>query len=170
MDFPPAGPCTSWWRSADFDGSATSLDPVATPPVRYANRDGDAEVRHAAMAGYYYVVVKLSPLWTEGAAVPDLRPTVEIAVNVIGEAVAGPDYAEAGVGPLAEPAPPTVSSEPVRRAAAEPETPRSSMWWLIGWAVLTVLVAMALILVLRRRTARTRRPDVDGGHVPNPPR
>jgi Ca-activated chloride channel homolog len=152
----------SWWRSADYDGAATALDPVGTPTVRYANRTADdAEIRPASQAGYYYVVVKLSPLWTGDVAVPETQPTVEIAVNVTGTAEPGPKYADDDVDPSAEPATPTVTKEPATRSAAKPAGSRSSLWWLLGGVAVTVLVAVALVLVLRRRAARVR-----GGHSP----
>ena len=86
-----------WWRSSDYSGSAVTLDTVATPEVRYANRAGDAEVRHAAQAGWYYVVVKLSPVWTEGDATPAVQPVVEIALDVNGSPAPGPEYASVSV-------------------------------------------------------------------------
>lgn len=142
-----------WWRSTDYSGAAVTLDTVATPEVRYANRDGEAEVRHAANAGWYYVVVKLSPVWTEGDTTPSEQPVVEIALDVNGSPVAGPEYASVSVPSTAPPEPtapstwtPPGAGTTVATVAESSEFP----WWILGGVV---LLAVAVPLVLRWRRA-----------------
>lgn len=139
-----------WWRSTDYSGSAVTLDTVATPEVRHANRSGDAEVRHAAQAGWYYVVVKLSPVWTEGDATPSEQPMVEIALDVNGKPVSGPEYATVSI-PSTAPPMPTAPSTWQPQAAVTPMAQESEFpWWILGGVVL-LAVAVPLLLLLRRR-------------------
>jgi Ca-activated chloride channel homolog len=81
------------WTSTDYEGSAVPLKPLATPQIRYANRAGDDRIRHAARAGWYYLVVKPSPVWTDGSRVPAAQPVFELVVTIHGDRIAGPPYA-----------------------------------------------------------------------------
>lgn len=58
------------------------FEPLGTPKVSYADRNG--EFVRAAHEGRYCVVVTLSPVWGEGAPVPEEQPAFEIAVTVSG--------------------------------------------------------------------------------------
>jgi Ca-activated chloride channel homolog len=55
-----AGMREHWWRSTDYTGESVTIEPIGTPKVSYANRNG--EFVRAAHEGWYYVVVKLSPV------------------------------------------------------------------------------------------------------------
>ncbi|MGH3760414.1 vWA domain-containing protein [Actinophytocola sp.] len=144
-----------WWKSADYSGSAVTLGPVGTPEVSYANRSG--EYAPASAAGWYYVVVKLSPVWTEDNTVPDTQPSFEIALTVSGDVAAGPRFAEVNVPSSAPPTPtarstwtpPTATAPVVLSAAGFP-------WWLAG-AIGAVLVFAVVVLVVLRRRSTARR-------------
>ncbi|MGW1739912.1 vWA domain-containing protein [Nocardia sp. NPDC001965] len=64
---------------------------IATVPIRYANRENsDADIANQALAGWYYIAVKLSPtLHGEGTVGP---VPVELEVDVTGASEAGPRY------------------------------------------------------------------------------
>lgn len=147
-----------WWRSTEFDGSAAKLGPLATPKVAYANRSGGEDVKYAALAGYYYIVVKLSPVWSDGNAVPDVQPVFEIALNVTGEAAPGPSYAGNVSDPSVEPSVPAelpATTEVANRSAAAEED-GTFPWWLAGGIGGVVLVAVVVLVLLRRRAGRNR--------------
>ncbi len=144
-----------WWRSADYSGRAVTLGPVGTPEVSYANRSG--EYAPASAAGWYYVVVKLSPVWTDGSAVPDVQPTFEIALTVSGSAGAGPRYAAVDIPSSAPPAPTTRSTwTPAPASAPVVRSVAGFSWWLLGAVGAVVLFAVVILLVLRRRNGARR--------------
>lgn len=151
-----------WYTSTDYSGSEVSLEPISTPAVRYANRDGDELVRHASRAGWYYLVVKLSPVWTEDVA-SEVQPTFELAVSVNGDPAQGPAYAE-----LTTPtsAPPRPSGEPTWTPPAGTADARAAVHEDLsvpGWTLWTiaalggVLLAAVVLLLLRRRQSRQSR-------------
>lgn len=140
-----------WWKSADYSGAAVTLGPVGTPEVSYANRSG--AYPPASAAGWYYVAVKLSPVWTESSSVPSTQPTFEIALNVTGTATAGPRYAEVSVPSSAPPAPTT-------RSTWTPPTATAAVVHagLPGWLAISgggvLLFAVVVVVVLRRNVRR----------------
>jgi Ca-activated chloride channel family protein len=142
-----------WWKSADYSGPSVTLGPVGTPEVSYANRSG--EYAPASAAGWYYVAVKLSPVWTDGSAVPATQPTSEIALTVSGDATGGPRYAEANV-PSSAPPEPRVKSDwtPPRATAAVTRSAAGFPWWLAGGGCVVLVFAAVVLIVLRRRNAR----------------
>lgn len=147
-----AGLRDHWWKSVDYEGSAVRLGPVATPFVRYAN--GSGNFPSAANAGWYYLVVKLSPVWTDEGAVPSTQPSFELAVTVSGSPVAGPRYEKVSVPSSAPPVPTTrstwtPSSSPSTSEVAMVAGGSSFPWWLLGGVVLLAVVVLA---VLRRRS------------------
>lgn len=133
-----------WYRSGEYDGDTLRLDPVTTPPVTYANRDGGDGVRQAARAGWYYILVKL------GLGDGPKPPVTEIAVSVTGDKVDGPKYAELSMPstpPLAKPHP---GWQPASSAATQPSV--ALPWWPIAGiaGVLVLGGALALRRVRRR--------------------
>ncbi|WP_291418252.1 hypothetical protein [Actinophytocola sp.] len=150
-----AGRRDDWWKSADYTGAPVTLGPVATPEVSYANRSGDHPA--AAAAGWYYLVVKLSPVWTDGLVVPETQPTFEIAVSVSGEPAAGPRYAEVDIPSSAPPSTRSTWTPPSSAAATAAAFGSGSSpfpWWLLGAVGGVVLLAVAVLVVLRRRAGR----------------
>lgn len=147
-----AGMREHWWRSADYSGRSVSIEPVATPEVAYANRDG--EFVRAAHEGWYYVVVKLSPVWSSGVAVPEEQPTFELAVTVSGSAGEGPRYEEMTM-PISPP--PVVSSTWTPSSSNSVSSFRVAaagdsvfQWWLLALAGGVVLFGVVVVVVLRR--------------------
>ncbi|WP_063916388.1 vWA domain-containing protein [Nocardia jinanensis] len=64
---------------------------IATVPVRYANRENsDADIANQALAGWYYIAVKLSPT-LDGERTAGPVP-VELEVDVTGAPEPGPRY------------------------------------------------------------------------------
>jgi Ca-activated chloride channel homolog len=142
-----------WWKSGDYTGPALTLGPVGTPKVSYTNRTGD--YAPASAAGWYYVVVKLSPVWTDGVTVPDGQPTFEIALSVSGEPEAGPRYADVSIPSSAPPTPKTRSTwTPPTASGAVVDSPSGSPWWLAVAVGVVGLFAAGVVVVLRRRNAR----------------
>ncbi|GAB3436600.1 vWA domain-containing protein [Actinophytocola sediminis] len=147
-----AGMREHWWRSTDYTGTSVAIEPVATPEISYANRDG--KYPRAAHDGWYYLVVKLSPVWTEGTAVPDEQPSFEIALTVSGSDSGGPEYAQLSVPTSAPPSvsstwtpSATVSATDIGLLAADSAFP----WWVLAMVGGVVLFGGFVVLVLRRR-------------------
>jgi Ca-activated chloride channel family protein len=142
-----------WWKSADYTGAPVQLGPIGTPEVSYANRSGSYPP--AAAAGWHYVVVKLSPVWTDGSTVPDAQPAFEIALTVHGQATAGPEYARLDVPSSAPPAPRARSDwTPPRASAAVVRSAGGFPWWLAGGGGAVLVFAVVALAVLRHRNVR----------------
>jgi Ca-activated chloride channel homolog len=151
-----AGMRERWWRSTDYTGRSVAIEPVATPEVSYANRDGKFE--QAAHEGWYYVVVKLSPVWTEGEPVPEEQPAFELALTVSGSAAGGPSYEEVSVPSSAPPAVPS-SSAAASASASSASSPfgfaageSAFRWWVVAMVGGVVLFGVVVVVVLRRRS------------------
>jgi len=141
-----------------YTGTANTLpsdstDPLATVPVRYANRTGDQKYQAESIAGWYYLAVKLgaTPEGGDTNGVP-----VRIDLTVTGTKEAGPTYTTAGNtfdgNPSASP-----SGTPEKPLAAADSSPLgTAMWIIIPTAVVLGGVAVAVTLVLRRRRSVTR--------------
>lgn len=145
------------WTSTDYSGTQVSLRELGTPPVRYANRDGDDRARYAAQAGWYYIVVKLSPVWTNQAPVPDAQPAFELAVHIDGERIDGPRYAELATPSSAPPRPTTKSTwTPPSSSAADAslvasEGARPVLWWTLGGLAAALVATIAVLIIFRRK-------------------
>ncbi|GHE95631.1 hypothetical protein GCM10017786_30100 [Amycolatopsis deserti] len=111
---------------------------LATAPVRYYNRDADSSsVRTQAVAGWYYIAVKLGATFQDGDDVP-VPVTLDLTVG--GQPEDGPSYARTAATP--------VQKAPVLATAVEqPET-----WpiWLGGGAGAVVLAGVITLLVRNR--------------------
>ncbi|NIH85548.1 vWA domain-containing protein [Amycolatopsis granulosa] len=117
----------------------TGKDAIATVPVRYRNRDGDnSSVRAEAVAGWYYIAVKLGATVQAGDDVP---VPVTLDVTVGGQREDGPSYAGAARTP--------VPSAPALTAIAG----GSTTWpiWVGVGVVVAVVLAGVVILLARRR-------------------
>ncbi|TCP46837.1 Ca-activated chloride channel family protein [Tamaricihabitans halophyticus] len=75
-----------------YTGNATTLGPLATPPVRYLNREGSE--RHHSVADWYYIGVKLGQ--GGGNNPPPTLVDIELELTVTGEPENGPEYASNG--------------------------------------------------------------------------
>ncbi|NNH73866.1 VWA domain-containing protein [Nocardia uniformis] len=137
------------------DGVLPSHDPsMATVPIRYNNRQADkAEVRKQALAGWYYIAVKLGSTASEGGNTP---VPIRLHLTVSGDQEAGPTYAEGTAnGVLGDDKSPTSKSpgeSEVTMAEREGE-PSNNVLMIaaIGGVGVAVLAAIALVLLRRRR-------------------
>jgi hypothetical protein len=152
--------CASAVSFRKYDGDTLRLDPVATPPVTYANRDGGDGVRRAVRAGWYHILVKL------GLGDGPKPPVTEIAVSVTGDKADGPTYAELSMPstpPLPKPHPGWQPASSATLPKAHPGWPSASsasatqpsavlLWWPIAGiaGVLVLGGALALRRVRRR--------------------
>lgn len=144
----------------DFDTAAytgtesvlpTSGTALATTPIRYLNReDGDASVRGQAVAGWYYISVKLSPAHGDRARIAPVP--IELEIDVTGSPEPGPRYigdtpstGAFGAGPQQAVTPDTGAGEP----ADEGVSPL--VWVAAGGTVVLILAVVAVVLLLRRR-------------------
>lgn len=140
-----------WWRSVEYTGSSVAIEPVGTPAVSYANRDG--EYVRAAHDGWYYVIVKLSPVWSGGPAVPSSQPSFELAVTVSGSPADAPNHAEVTV-PSTPPPPPSQPWTPAVTDVALTGFPggdRPFPWWILAMVGGVVLFAGVTVVALRVR-------------------
>ncbi|NIH82558.1 hypothetical protein [Amycolatopsis viridis] len=117
----------------------TGRDAVATVPVRYHNRDADdSSVRGQAVAGWYYLAVKMG---ATAAAGDDVPVPVTLDVTVGGQREDGPSYAGAATAPA--PAAPALTA-----IAGEPAT--WPIWVGVGAAAVVVLAGVVILLARRR--------------------
>jgi Ca-activated chloride channel homolog len=130
---------------------------VATPPVRYLNRNGGLHAIHAALPGTYYcgVLMNGDSQYASAGEIP-----VQLTVDVVGAAGEGaPEYDEgeaaeepgtdASDGPNGQPR----SDEETQDAAAGGGLP----WWF--WALLVVIVIAAGVAVALRRRRSAGSPS-----------
>jgi hypothetical protein len=153
-----AGMRKHWWRSVDYSGRSVSIEPISTPEVTYANRDG--EFVRAAHEGWYYVVVKLSPVWTDGAAVPEGQPAFELAVTVSGSSSDGPRYAEVSVPSSAPPDSSTLAPSSTGTISSDIAFSAGNSvfrWWVLAMVGGLVLFGAVVVVVFRRREVPPRR-------------
>ncbi|MDQ0377411.1 vWA domain-containing protein [Amycolatopsis thermophila] len=132
-----------------FTGSGGTLPtngPIATAPVRYHNRDADnSKVRTQAVAGWYYIAVKLGATFDAGEDVP---VPVTLDLTVAGTPEPGPAYTSPAGGVFGGDKP-TETAEAVPAEAAAAESP---VWpyWAAGAGVV-VLAAIIVPAVRGRR-------------------
>ncbi|MGW0181739.1 vWA domain-containing protein [Nocardia sp. NPDC003345] len=140
-----------------YSGTETVLpsnDPaLATAPIRYLNREADdSRIAEQAVAGYYYIAVKVGPN-NEGVAPP---VPVQLEVAVTGEPEPGPRYRDDtdSTGTFGENAKPVAASE----AAPDADGPDSGIsplvWGAAGALVAVLVVVTSLVLLVRRRGRR----------------
>lgn len=137
-------------------GDATAIDPISTTPVAYDNRKESSATNDGAyLAGWHYITVR-SGNSPEPRDVP-----MTLNVNVVGNKVAGPNYAEiAGypAKPIEEGGQGTGGEQhsPAARSAATDDSDVPVWVWFAGGAVGLGAVALVVSLVLlRRRRAAT---------------
>ncbi|MGX1810742.1 vWA domain-containing protein [Nocardia sp. NPDC055321] len=126
----------------------TSGKTMGTVPIRYANRDAStAALRQQALAGWYYIAVKVgSP-----AEAGDERPVpVRLNLTLAGNPEPGPEYEAGGSNamPADKPAAAPATAAP---NAAEPASSRTPILLAAGAGVLVLLAAGAVVLLIRRR-------------------
>ncbi|MFI5718292.1 VWA domain-containing protein [Nocardia sp. NPDC051750] len=136
-----------------YTGSEQTLpshDPaIATAPIRYLNRESaDPQVAGQAVAGWYYIAVKLSPT-DKVAPVP-----IELEVDITGEPEPGPQYTnEASAGTFGENSKPAASGDPAAQAGETSDSGVSPLVWvaLAGASVVALAAVVAALLSARRR-------------------
>ncbi|MEV5298516.1 hypothetical protein [Amycolatopsis methanolica] len=121
-------------------------DAIATAPVRYHNREADnSKVRTQAVAGWYYIAVKLGATFDEGDNVP---VPVTLDLTVAGTPEPGPAYTAPSGGVFGDDQP-TETAEPTPVAAATGEGAPVWPFWVGGAGV--VVVAAIIVLAVRDR-------------------
>ena len=130
-----------------YHGGAQTMDPLATPPVNYRNRqkfDGE----NVSVAGWYYIAVKVGRDLSDDYR-DDLNVPVRLEVSVVGAAKDGPEYTgTAGSATFGE----DTKAEPTQ-ATGVTRTKMFPIGWVLGGAgAALVLVAMTgTVLAIRRR-------------------
>ncbi|WP_036567496.1 VWA domain-containing protein [Nocardia sp. BMG51109] len=146
------------WESSVHGGQDTVLptsDPaVSTVPVRYGNRNADdTHARSQALAGWYYIAVKLG---SAREADGDIPVPIRLDLTVSGTPEPGPTYATAvpdGILGKASRGGGDAPRDSVT-ATAESETTSSPTWIVVGAGaalVVVVVVAATGFSVLRKR-------------------
>ncbi|UAK31663.1 VWA domain-containing protein [Nocardia asteroides] len=126
-------------------------DPMATVPIRYANRTaGDSKARRQAVPGWYYIAVKLGSTFEEGDAAP---VPIRLDLSVTGHREPGPTYSS-GVadGVFGEKA--DTQRVAQRTEAAGADSGPRSRWPLfagLGATAVVVVGVIAGVVALRRR-------------------
>ncbi|MEU1982413.1 VWA domain-containing protein [Nocardia sp. NPDC019395] len=125
-----------------------SHDPaITTAPIRYLNRESaDPQVAGQAVAGSYYIAVKLSPT-DKVAPVP-----IELEVDITGEPEPGPQYTgDTSDGTFGENSKPATSGDPAAQADTGSEGVSPLVWVAIAGASVVALAAFVTALLLARR-------------------
>lgn len=126
--------------TTSYHGKTMVLDPVATPPVNYLNREkvGSKDV---SVAGWYYIAVKvgrdLADDYRDDVSVP-----VRLELSVTGKARPGPGYAGDAE---------TFGTSDLRVTHAQPAASFPT-GWVLGGALALVAAAGAVLVVRRLRT------------------
>ncbi|MGW0181740.1 vWA domain-containing protein [Nocardia sp. NPDC003345] len=122
---------------------------VATAPIRYLNREAaDSDVAAQAVAGWYYIAVKLSPT-EKPAPVP-----IELEVSIAGAPEPGPSYTgdTASRETFGGDAAPLAAAEPEERSGNDGVSP--VVWILAGIAAIVLVAIVAAVVALTRRRTR----------------
>ncbi|MFD3706332.1 hypothetical protein ACFWUP_24595 [Nocardia sp. NPDC058658] len=136
---------------SSYNGSPDTVpdnkDAMATPEIRYSNRDAsDKKVSENALAGWYYLAVQAAPTVQDRGAV---RPVpIELELVVTGTPEPGPTY-------RTEPA--ETGSSPEKAPAQAADDDNSTAPLVTGIAVIAFALIIALgivILLLRKRPRR----------------
>ena len=127
---------------------------LATVPVRYANREvSDADIANQALAGWYYIAVKLSPT-LDGERTAGPVP-IELEIDVTGDPEPGPSYRD---GAADDPVfgenvkPRSVEAGDAQPAGVDADAGISPLVWVavvVGVIVLAGVVVL-VVLVVRR--------------------
>ncbi|MFE1596088.1 VWA domain-containing protein [Nocardia sp. NPDC058705] len=148
---------TPYRKEVDYDFSSyngspdtvpSNKDALATPEVRYSNRDAsEREVSENALAGWYYIAVQAAPTVQERGAV---RPVpIELDLSVTGTPEPGPTYRMESTGDSSAPDVPDTAQ------AADDDNSTALLG--IGIAVAAfalVLGGVVAFLLLRKRARR----------------
>ncbi|WP_084481755.1 vWA domain-containing protein [Nocardia grenadensis] len=133
----------------------TNEPALATPPIRYLNREAsDLTIAEQAVAGDYYIAVKLGPNSGAGVAAP---VPVELEIDIVGEAESGPRYQDGTetTGTFGENEKRAAGNE-TDRAADESDTAVSPLVWgaAVALGVGLLLIVVVVVLLARRRSGR----------------
>lgn len=145
---------------AAYTGTDTVLPtdkPMATVPIRYANRTADdIKARRESVAGWYYLAVKVGSTFEQGDAAP---VSIQLDLTVSGARENGPTYSS-GIddGVFGEKATGAGKANGRPRTAAAPtadaDTRSATKWLLVaglGAGAVGVVAVIAGLLVARRR-------------------
>ncbi|WUI34916.1 VWA domain-containing protein [Nocardia sp. NBC_00416] len=129
-----------------------TFDPaISTAPIRYLNREAsDSRYADQAVAGWYYIAVKLSP--TEKVApVP-----IELEVDIAGEPEPGPTYAgnTASDDTFGGDSKPLASGDSSDQPDGTAEGISTVVGIAVGVVAVVLIVAVALVVLLMRRRTR----------------
>ncbi|MGH8883509.1 MAG: vWA domain-containing protein, partial [Stackebrandtia sp.] len=133
---------------------------IATVPIRYANRENrDGDIASQALAGWYYIAVKLSPTLNGERTVGPVP--VELEVDVTGDPEPGPRYQDSTgddsvFGDSGKSR--SVQEQDGTAQAAEPTGDGGMppvIWVAVAGGAVTIAGAvLAAVLGIRRRTGR----------------
>ncbi|MGW1740842.1 vWA domain-containing protein [Nocardia sp. NPDC001965] len=133
-----------------------SNDPaLATTPIRFLNRDAaDHAVHGQAVAGWYYIAVKLSPAHGEKVRVAPVP--VELEVDITGEPEPGPRYAgdTASNQTFGEDTHPRVAGEANDRPDGTAEGISTVAGIVVGMIAVVLLLGVVTVVFVRRRRKR----------------
>ncbi|WP_280468233.1 vWA domain-containing protein [Nocardia cyriacigeorgica] len=123
---------------------------LATAPIRYLNREANGDIAKQAVAGWYYIAVKLSPAAGEGraAGVP-----IELELDVSGEPEPGPQYREASGETFGndKPVDRPGGDQTVAAADSGDDDGISPVVWVASALGVCVVAALGILVVLIRR-------------------
>ncbi|WP_328388944.1 vWA domain-containing protein [Nocardia sp. NBC_00416] len=130
---------------------------MATVPIRYANREeSDGDIANQALAGWYYIAVKLSPTLNGERTVGPVP--VELEVDVTGDPEPGPRYQDSTGGDSVFGADGKSRSAPDGTAQAADAGDEAGIspviWAAIAAGVVVVLAVVAAAVLGIRRTRR----------------
>ncbi|MGW5383086.1 vWA domain-containing protein [Nocardia sp. NPDC003963] len=128
----------------------TNEPALATPPIRYLNRkEADSTIAEQAVAGYYYIAVKLGP--NSGTGIAPAVP-VELEIDVVGTAESGPRYQDGAetTGTFGENEKPATGNG-TDRAADESDSAVSPLVWGTAVALGAGLLLIVVVVVLLAR-------------------
>ncbi|NUS93591.1 MAG: VWA domain-containing protein [Nocardia sp.] len=128
---------------------------LATPPVRYLNREAaDNKITEQAVAGYYYIAVKVGPNSGAGIAAP---VPVELEIDIVGDPEPGPRYQDgtASTGTFGENEKAATGNEDAQ-ATGESDSAVSPLVWgvVIALGAGLALISGVVVLLARRRGGR----------------
>ncbi|MEU4315047.1 VWA domain-containing protein [Nocardia sp. NPDC024068] len=129
----------------------TNEPALATAPIRYLNRAADdSKIAEQAVAGYYYIAVKVGPN-NEGVAPP---VPVELEIDISGDREPGPRYQDGtnSTGTFGDNAKPAAANEAAPDGTDSGSSPLVWVAAAVGAGI--VLVVIAVVLLTRRRGRR----------------
>ena len=135
--------------NAFYEEGRTAQVHVATPPVRYLNREASLYAIAASLPGTYYCGAFLngSTRFASAGEVP-----LTVTLDVVGTAGEGaPQYDESFASPSAAP---SKSAKPAAGDASAPDSDGGVPWW--AWLVVVLVVAGTTGFLLARRRQSER--------------